>query len=98
MGDEVCKVCGGRASTCSVLGHRPSSDKTNWQLSAQERLEVEAPSELFLLRKFYKAWQDLHSIQHPHAKVNRGRAEAQAQLLVDAAMEVNALYHNNLNG
>jgi hypothetical protein len=27
---EVCKVCGGRAKACAVLGHRPENDRPKW--------------------------------------------------------------------
>ena len=33
---EVCPVCGGRASACKVLGHRPLGDKTDWQNAAPQ--------------------------------------------------------------
>ena len=50
-------------------------------------------AELALLRNFYKAWSEWHEVKQPHAKANRGRMEAHAQVLVDAAMAVNAFYH-----
>lgn len=28
---KECEVCGGRAMTCAVLGHRPSYDRTEWR-------------------------------------------------------------------
>lgn len=53
----------------------------------------ESPTEVLLLRNFYRAWQDLHNIQHPHVRANKQRMEQAAQELVDAAMAVNAFYH-----
>lgn len=65
------------------------AEKELAEAQASQTLEAE----LALLRNFYKAWQELHGTQQPHSKANRGRMEAQAQLLVDAAMVVNAFYH-----
>ena len=55
--------------------------------------EESSPSEVMLLRNFYRCWQDLHNIQHPHVRANKQRMEQAAQELVDAAMAVNAFYH-----
>lgn len=59
----------------------------------QKLAEENTPSEVQLLRNFYKSWQDLHSINHPHTRQNRPQAEQAAQVLVDASLALNAFYH-----
>ncbi len=59
--------------------------------------ELESPNsqtELELLRNFYKAWQELHTIKGDRRISSvRHKHEQAAQMLVDAAMAINVLYH-----
>ena len=45
--------------------------------------------ELQMLRHFFSAWENLHNV--PHDKDHRKKAEAAAQVLVDAAQAIYTL-------
>lgn len=60
----------------------PNMGIPDWA-SAQLRGNAHVAAEHMLLRQFFNAWQDMHSI--PNDKLHRHKAERAAQRLVDLA-------------